>query len=134
MNTLNIPSQGMMPPSGLTGVDQHSHKSVRSTTPEGKTFSDVLSLTLAEQNLNIHFSSHAKQRLEMRNVDMGPEKLQKLDKAIDIAKNKGGRESLILMDGDAYVVNVDKRTVITAVNNLEGKGGVFTQIDSTVIM
>jgi flagellar operon protein len=134
MNTLNIPSQGMMPPSGLSGVEQQSHKPVRSTTPEGKTFSDVLSTTLAEQNLNIHFSSHAKQRLELRNVEMGPEKLQRLDKAIDIAKNKGGHESLILMDGDAYVVNVDKRTVITAVNNLEAKGGVFTQIDSTVIM
>lgn len=134
MNTLNIPPQGLIPLTGITETTKSLQGMSASLYSEGKSFNDVLTETLAEENLNITFTAHARHRLESRQVSMNPETLQQLDKAIDIAKEKGGHDSLILLNGDAYVVNVDKRTVITALNNLDAKGGVFTQIDSTVIM
>lgn len=134
MNELNIPPQGLLPFSGVSGTVSSSYARPTLRLPEGKTFSEVLTETIAEKNLNIHFSAHARQRVESRQVELDPEKLARLDHAMDIAKGKGGRESLILLDGDAYVVNVEKRTVITAVNQMDAKGGVFTQIDSTVIL
>jgi flagellar operon protein len=134
MNPINIPPQGMLTPSGVSEIGRQPQSQPPAKTPDGKSFTDILTDTLAEKNLDITFTAHAKHRLQSREVEMNPDKLQRLDKAIDIAKDKGGHESLILMDGDAYVVNVDKRTVITAVNNLDAKGGVFTQIDSTVII
>lgn len=134
MNGLNIPPPGMLPPSGLPDVGQSRSASQPSVGRDGKTFNDILAERVAENNLKIHFSAHAKQRMEMRKVELNPDKLQRLDQAIDIAKNKGSHDSLILMDGDAYVVNVDKRTVITAVQNTGEQGGVFTKIDSTVIV
>ena len=134
MNTLNIPPQGIIPFTGITGTGKSSQQTIAGLLPEGKSFNDVLTETLAAKNLNITFTAHARNRLENRQVAMNPETLQRLDQAINIAKEKGGHDSLILLDGDAYLVNVDKRTVITALNNLDSKGGVFTQIDSTVIM
>ncbi|MDX9754627.1 MAG: TIGR02530 family flagellar biosynthesis protein [bacterium] len=134
MNTLNIPPQGLLSPTHLAEFSQTASARQPLKTAEGKTFTEVLTSTLAEKNLDITFSAHARQRLESRQVDFDPSKLQRLDKAIELAKTKGGHESLILLDGDAYVVNIDKRTVITALNQVDTKGGIFTQIDSTVIM
>lgn len=134
MNALNIPPQGLLSPANLAELNKKQYIQQTLKTADGKSFSDILTSTLAEKNLDITFSAHARQRLESRQVEFDSDKLQRLDKAIDLAKTKGGHESLILLDGDAYVVNVDKRTVITALNNIDTKGGIFTQIDSTVIM
>jgi len=45
---------------------------------------------------------------------------------------KGSKDSLVLIDDIAFVVNVRNRTVITAVNSNELKENVFTNIDGAV--
>ena len=45
---------------------------------------------------------------------------------------KGIRESLIMVDDVAFIVNVSKSTVITAVD--EGEDMIFTNIDGAVIV
>jgi flagellar operon protein len=97
----------------------------------GETFADVLDRVSTGSSLT--FSGHALKRLTDRNIALNEKDLLRLEEAVQRADSKGSRESLIL-DGDkAFVVNILNRTVITAVDALELRERVFTQIDSTVL-
>jgi len=81
----------------------------------------------------LQFSNHAQKRIDRRELEMGPARLQRLESAVSAAAEKGGRNSLVMLDGMAVVVDVRGRTVVTALNASEGKERVFTNIDSVVI-
>ncbi len=81
----------------------------------------------------VHFSKHAQQRLEKRAISLGPEQGQRLAKAVDAAAARGARQSLVVLDGVALVVNVQNRTVVTALGATSGSNRVFTNIDSAVV-
>ena len=55
-------------------------------------------------------------------------------KGLGRAERKGSRESLLLMDRTAYVVNVPSRTVVTAVDSEAMKEKTFTNIDSAIFL
>ena len=83
----------------------------------------------------VKFSKHAKLRLENRHIEPGPAELQRLKQGISMAREKGSRNALVLIDHLAFVVSVENNTVVTALNcnTDEKEAKVFTQIDSTVI-
>lgn len=89
---------------------------------------------LAEKTSGVRFSSHAQQRMKSRNIELGAQELQKLEQAVTKARDKGARESLILMNDLALVVSVKNNTVITAVDGENIKENVFTNIDSAVVV
>lgn len=80
----------------------------------------------------IKFSSHALKRLETRNINIGNAELSKLQNALEKAESKGSKDSLIMMDDTAFIVNIPNRTIITALDVKESKENVFTNIDSVV--
>lgn len=82
---------------------------------------------------NLNFSNHAQKRLQKRDIALTDDGLNRLTEAVDKAEKRGGRESLILMDDLAFIVNVKKRLVVTALNAYGRGEGVFTQIDSVVL-
>jgi flagellar operon protein len=82
----------------------------------------------------VHFSNHAVKRLEQRGIELKPEQLNKIESAIDSAAAKGAKDSLILLKDMALIVNVNNRTVVTAMDGSSMKDNVFTQIDSAVII
>jgi len=86
-----------------------------------------------ERASTVRFSNHAQQRLATRNISLGPEQHAQLADAVDRAAQRGGKDSLVLMDNVAFIVNVPNRTVVTALDNQSRKEGVFTQIDSVVL-
>ena len=94
-------------------------------------FARVLDEKLQQSSLK--FSAHAERRLKARNIQFTPEQLELLENAVEKARAKGGRETLILLDDVALVVSVANRTVITAIDGDSLKENVFTQIDSAVI-
>jgi flagellar operon protein len=97
----------------------------------GEGFREILSeLTDAGR---LKFSKHAIERISRRGIKFDKASLEKLDAAIDTARNKGGTESLVLMDELALIVSVKNRTVVTAMSSGDVKGNVFTSIDSAVI-
>jgi flagellar operon protein len=49
------------------------------------------------------------------------------------AAGKGSRDSVVFLDGTAFVVSVKNNTVITAVGSEHMREHVFTNIDSAVI-
>ncbi len=82
----------------------------------------------------IRFSKHALARIHSRNLEMTPAKLAELSRAMDKAERKGARETLILTDDAAFVVSPANRTVISAFDRENLREGVFTSIDSAVIL
>jgi flagellar operon protein len=90
-------------------------------------------LTQAEQTQGVRFSAHAQKRLEKRDIQLGDDGLARLNAAVDRAAQRGGRDSLVLMDDLAFIVNVKDRLVVTALAGDSRKEGVFTQIDSVVL-
>lgn len=103
-------------------------KAVQTATPQTVSFKDIL------QDQLVHFSSHAVKRLEQRGIELKPEQLDQIGSAIDSAAAKGAKDSLILMKDMALIVNVNNRTVVTAMDGNSMKDNVFTQIDSAVII
>lgn len=94
-------------------------------------FADILREKLNEEQ-DIKISRHARMRMEMRNVNLTEDQHRKLVNAVNKADEKGVRDTLVVMDKMAFVVNVKNRTVITAVNSSEMKENVFTNIDGAV--
>jgi len=83
----------------------------------------------------VDFSAHAIRRLESRQIDIVEnDKIDRLNKGVEIAAEKGSEESLILVDSTAFVVSVKNNKVITTVSADDLKGNIFTNIDSTVII
>jgi flagellar operon protein len=94
-------------------------------------FSAILNQKLSEDR-EVKMSKHAALRLEARNINLNSEQVERLKSAVDKASVKGVRDTLVVMDELAFVVNVGARTVITAVNKNELKENVFTNIDGAV--
>ena len=80
---------------------------------------------------DILFSKHATKRLETRNIDITKEQKARLQDAASQARQKGMKESLVMVDDLAFIVNVKNNTVITAVNDTNH--AVFTNIDGAII-
>ena len=50
------------------------------------------------------------------------------------ADEKGIRESLVIVDSLAFIVNVPNKTVVTAMDQMESNDNIYTNIDVAVIM
>ncbi len=95
------------------------HKKTNITRETDQSFNEIL------------FSKHASKRLETRQIDITDEQRVRLQDAANQAREKGMRESLVMVDNLAFIVNVRNNTVITAVNDT--KRAVFTNIDGAII-
>ena len=94
-------------------------------------FGKILSQNI-EKSSGLKFSKHAEMRLESRKIQLSDAQKDKINKAVNRAEEKGVKDSLILLDNIALVVNIKNKTVITAVNSNELKDNVFTNIDGAV--
>jgi flagellar operon protein len=83
---------------------------------------------------DVQVSSHAMKRLQERNIELDGNEYMKLKEAMMKLRGKGGHDSLVITNKAAYVVDVDKNTVVTAVDKNNMNENVFTKIDSTIFM
>ncbi len=81
----------------------------------------------------LHFSKHALERVQRRGISLDPATIGRLKEGVGRVAGKSARDSLVLVDGTAFVVSVNNRTVITAVGSEHMREHVFTNIDSAVI-
>ncbi|HHX45596.1 MAG TPA: hypothetical protein GX714_16685 [Chloroflexi bacterium] len=110
-------------------IDPALNKAVRNQVA----FADVLQRVRTRDTGAIQFSSHAQRRLQSRSIAFGQEELHRLEEAVDKAESKGARDSLILIDELALIVNIKNRVVITAIDKESRKDNIFTNIDSVVM-
>ena len=111
----------------------HYSKNTGKPIPKGFSFQDILSQKTSEST-ELKFSKHASNRLVDRNIKLTSEQLERLNEGATKAGEKGIRESLVIVDQLAFIVNVPNNTVITAMDQTETNENVFTNIDGAVIM
>jgi flagellar operon protein len=119
---------------GGVGAGGAGDAGARKPAPVGapsQSFADALSQ--ADQSQQLQFSKHALARVQRRGIELDSSTLGRLSQGVQRAASKGSRDSLVLVDGTAFVVSVSNRTVITAVGSEHMKDNVFTNIDSAVI-
>lgn len=96
-------------------------------------FSDILNKEL-NPNESFVISKHAASRLKVRNISFDKEDMNKINKAINKAKEKGCKESVIVYKNTALLANIKNRTIITACDTNKEEENIFTNVDSVVIL
>ena len=91
-------------------------------------FAQILEQTTSE----VKFSKHANERLQSRNIDLSESQKERLNQAVKTAGEKGIKESLVMLDDLAFIVNIKNNTVVTAITSGEQK--VFSNIDGAVVV
>ena len=122
MNELQ--AQYLKKPSKVTNV----------VTNQGLSFQEIWKQKTGEVNGELRFSKHAANRLADRNLTLSEEQLSRLTEGAKKAGEKGIKESLVMVDQLAFIVNVPNNTVITAMDNTQASENIFTNIDGAVIM
>lgn len=103
--------------------------------PSEVSFKDILlEKTNRPAKTELHFSKHAANRLVDRNISLTSEQMERLSDATAKASSKGIKESLVIVDSLAFIVNVPSNTVVTALDRTESSDNVFTNIDGAVII
>lgn len=121
--------------------DQYLNKQpktdVNTKVPQGVSFEEILykhQLKETPENAQIKFSKHASNRLSDRNIELTNEQMERLGDGMKKAGEKGIKESLVLLDELAFIVNTKNNMVITAMDQTETKNNIFTNIDGAVII
>ena len=108
------------------------------TKPQDSPFAQELKTQLQKQDTSgskVEFSRHALDRISDRNIDLtSGNTLERLNKAVEVAQQKGSNDALVLVDSNAFLVSVKNNKVITTLSADDLQGNIFTNIDSTVIM
>ncbi len=98
----------------------------------GKEATSSFDAIFKEELEKVKFSNHALKRLESRNIQLSDNDLSKIQNAVEKAEAKGSKDSLVMMDKTAFIVNIPNKTVVTAIEVAESNESVFTNIDSVV--
>lgn len=114
-----------------TGKIQTNGVRNNNTSTSGTGFENILQQAI-DKSSGVKFSKHAEMRMQARNIDLTQNQKDKINSAVSMAQQKGVKDSLVILDNMAFVVNVQSKTVITAVNNNELKENVFTNIDGAI--
>ncbi len=110
----------------IVGNEETSQRKV------GREASNQFDAIFKEELEKVKFSNHALKRLESRNIQLGENEISKIQDAVEKAEAKGSKDSLVLMDKTAFIVNIPNRTVVTAIEVANSNENVFTNIDSVV--
>lgn len=122
---------------GSTGAVQNTPQSPDIRKPEDSDFAKELKnqLEAYKDEGGVKFSKHAMDRISERNIDMNAENmLDRLNRAVTLAGEKGSDDALVMLGSTAFVVSVKNNKVITTLTADDMQGNIFTNIDSTVIM
>lgn len=110
-----------------------TNKTTQTIKQGSQNFQSIFNQQL-EQARELKFSKHANERLMSRDIQLNSEQMTRLTKGVESARMKGVKESLMLMDNLALVVNIENSTVITALDKNDSKEHVFTNIDGAVLL
>ena len=121
--------------SGAEIVDRYLGSALPAKDREDATvsFQDALKGAIKNSSDTIKFSKHASGRLADRNIELSEEQMERLMQGASKAGAKGIKDSLVMIDELAFIVNIPKNTVITAMDQSQADDKIFTNIDGAVI-
>jgi len=102
-------------------------------TKPGLSFQEILDRQ-TKSTVEVKFSKHAANRLADRGLSLTENQIDRLNEGTSKASAKGIKESLVIVDQMAFIVNIPNNTVVTAMNQREASENVFTNIDGAVII
>jgi len=91
-------------------------------------------LNKATQTSELKISKHASDRLKERDIQITETEWAHISDKVNEAKMKGIKESLVLMNQAALIISAKNSTVITAMDRMEAKDQLFTNIDGTIVL
>lgn len=104
------------------------------TASKELSFEEILRQRQSDAAPELKFSKHASMRLMERNISLTKEQNDRLESGVQKAVEKGIKDSLVMVDSLAFIVNVPNKTVVTAMDQKETPTNIFTNIDGAVIM
>lgn len=134
---------------GFSSIEQAAGRIQRKNQTDGKeqsssgvSFQEILKQRCSiEEALDetggaaaLKFSKHADARLQQRDITLTEEQLTRLTEGTQKAGSKGIKESLVLLDNMAFIVNTQNNTVVTAMDQNMNHENIFTNIDGAVII
>lgn len=128
-NRLQI-NQPIQPLSKTRQQNKSAQENKKSDSPS---FKDILGEKI-KGKAKLSFSKHAQKRIDSRSIPVSRAEIDKLNSGIEKARDKGARDSLVMVNNVAYIVSVENNTVVTAVDEDSMDDNVFTNIDSAVFM
>lgn len=130
----------------MAGAISNRKKQDVNATYNGPSFTEILSRQKSIDELvadrteqtavsgGIKFTKHADARLMQRDIRLTDEQMTRLEEGTRKASDKGIKESLVLVDDLAFIVNTDKKMVITAIDQNSSEDNIYTNIDGAVII
>lgn len=117
-------------------------KDVLAQLPQGEKFLDFLNRaeSVAKDQPKVgsldglKFSQHSVERMMSRGINLNPQQVDMLNQGVEKARQKGAKDSLVLMGDSAFIVSVKNNTVVTMMDKAQMQNNVFTNIDSTVVL
>lgn len=126
---MNVIRNNIIVPDNKASATNNSYQAVNQNTQTS--FNDLLNKKISEST-PLQFSKHANMRLNVRDIQLSTDQLKRVEAGVSKAMEKGIRDSLVLVDNVALVVNVKNKMVITAMQN--SNESVYTNIDGAVIV
>lgn len=136
VNSFLIPNVSSIPSEQQKAEKTNALKSGEKSEFKGLMDKELLQPQVSPKDIGpeLTVSTHATKRLQERNIELDGNEYMKLKEAMGKLRAKGGHDSLVITNKAAYVVDVDKNTVVTAVDKNNMNENVFTKIDSTIFM
>ncbi len=132
---MNIQNNGFLSIEQLQDTYLKQNKNAASAiNTDGKSFQEILESRRALGTGEVRFSKHAAGRLADRNIELTTSQMERLNEGAQKAQEKGIRESLVIVDQLAFIVNIPNSTVVTAMNQGDTAESIFTNIDGAVII
>lgn len=117
----------------ISSLRNNSKSQINSSSKPGNEFKDILNKAI-NKNDSFVISKHAEERLMQRNIKFNETDMKQINEGINKAQAKGSSDCLICYKGSALVTSIKNRTVITAIDQENTKGNVYTNIDSVLFL
>jgi flagellar operon protein len=122
LNLHQIPSQSLI----------HQRQPLKSMQSPKQSFLEHLNN--ATQPTELKISKHASERLLERDIHISDTEWAYVHEKVNEANLKGVKKSLVLMEQAALIISAKNSIVITAMDRMEAKNQLFTNIDGTIVL
>ena len=82
----------------------------------------------------LKLSKHASERLQERQINITANEWHNVSNKVQEASLKGVKNPLVLMEQAALIISAKNSTVITAMDRMEAREQIFTNIDGTIVL
>ena len=89
---------------------------------------------LEQASKQLKLSKHASERLQQRQIMITDHEWHNVSTKVQEASLKGVKNPLVLMEQAALIISAKNSTVITAMDRMEAKEQIFTNIDGTIVL